>query len=354
MLILVAGLIAAKCGQMQSIGWHISTTTWIDMWARWDSGFYLDIAASSYAYTPGQMSSVAFFPLYPLLMRTFAFGSDSRIALTLTGWAISNLATLIAFYVLYNLVKMDHNRGVARLTVWILAFFPTSFFFSVVYTEGLFLLLTVASFYFARQEKWLAATVLGGLSSATRSIGILIIIPLAVERYRQKTYSWRAWLPLVMIPMGLFGYMIFLKLRFGDPLLFSHAMSTWGRVTSIGGIAERFRELVFSAGILSRLAVSWLDLLFAIVAAFLIFYVLRKQRTSYFLYSIYALGIPLLTLQVVSIPRYVVVVFPIFLMLALWISRHRYETALTIATIGFFALLQIAFVVRWTLWYWVA
>ena len=127
--------------------WHVSDQPWLDMWARWDSGFYLRIATEGYIHTANDLSHLAFFPLYPLLLRVISLGAGDWAVVTAIGVLISNVATLTAFYLLYRLTLLDEDRATGQRTIWIFAFFPTSFFLSVVYTEGLFLMLTVAAFY---------------------------------------------------------------------------------------------------------------------------------------------------------------------------------------------------------------
>ena len=107
----------------------------------------------------------------------------------------------------------------AQQTIWYLALFPTSFYFSVVYTEGLFLLLTVSAFYCAQRGWWLPASLLGALSAATRFVGALLIIPLAYEWFQQKPRNWKYGLTLLIIPCGLLAYMLYLQLNNGSPKL---------------------------------------------------------------------------------------------------------------------------------------
>ncbi len=354
LLILGAGLAAGRWGTMRPQGWRVSSTMWIDMWARWDSGFYLDIASGGYSYIPGQISSVAFFPLYPLLMRWLAWQDSSRVSLTIAGWLISNISFLGALYLLYRLVDLDYQRQSARLTIWLLCFFPTSFFFSVVYTEGLFLLLTVGAFYFARRDQWLLAGLFGGLSSATRVVGLLILIPLAIEKIKQKPGNSRDWLYFALMPLGFLAFLIFLNFQFGDPLIFSRIQIAWGRPSSVTGILERLADLFSDPDLLLRVQSVWMDILFTGLAVIIFVVVLRKQRLSYLIYTAYSLAVPLSTVSVDSMPRYLIVAFPLFIAGATWLNRSRFSRFAVPSVIGIFALIQAVLVARWTLWFWVA
>jgi hypothetical protein len=347
---LIVGLLVVGFAPMQATGWHVSAHNWIDIWARWDSGFYLDIAATGYSYTSGQLSTVAFFPLYPLLMRLITFGSQDHQLLTIVGWLISNVATLAAFALLYRLVALDWDESIAKCTVLYIALFPTSFFFNVVYTEGLFLFLTVAAFYCARQRWWLAAGILGGLSAATRVIGALLVFPLAYEWNKHKPRRWLSPGFLLLVPCGLLAYMFYLKFTFGDPLLFMKAQADWGRNTSLVDIPYLINSLLTVPDLGNRILHAGVDIFLVIISAGLLIALLWQDRKSYQMYAIYAFVIPLLSLQVVSMPRYILVIFPFFIVMAQWLKKPVIF-AVTLAIMG---VLQAILFARWSLWFWVA
>jgi hypothetical protein len=348
--ILLIGVTAIYLGKTHT-HWHVSSHAWIDLMARWDSKWYLSIATNGYSYSQGKWSNVAFFPLYPLLMKMMAFGAQDIQLLTIAGWFVSNISTILALILFYRLIIMNGDTtNVARRAVWLLAFFPTSFYFSVVYTEGLFLLLAVGAFYFARKRRWLIAGILGGLSAATRFIGVLLLIPLAYEWLQQKPRHWLSVLTLFLVPCGLLAYMLYLKHTFGDPLLFVKAQEAWRRTTGIISAIQRLNYLLTTPGLGPRILSRAADIAFLVVGGVLLLGVFWRQRLSYQLYAFYALAVPLATLQVVSIPRYLLVIFPLFIVMAQWLKKSvLYHLTLTI-----FGLLQAALVVRWSLGYWVA
>jgi Gpi18-like mannosyltransferase len=133
--------------------WFGEPQSILDLFIRWDSNWYLGIASEGYFYTPGEQSSIAFFPLYPLLIKLFSL---TLLNPKIVGLLISNIAFLAGAIYLFKLVMLEtKDRELASKTVWYLFIFPVSFFFSLVYTEGLFLLLAASSFYYARKQKWL-------------------------------------------------------------------------------------------------------------------------------------------------------------------------------------------------------
>jgi len=321
------------------------------MWARWDSGWYLSITAGGYEYALGQPSNAAFFPLYPYLIRLFSFGSQDMDVWIVVGWLIANTATLVAFYLLYRLILLDDTPDIGRRAIWLLALFPTSFFMGVVYTEAVFLALTVAAFCAARKRRWLAAGLSGGLSAATRIIGVFLILPLAWEWYQQKPRRWFTGVPLLLIPLGLGVFMLYLGRNFGNPLAFSDAQGYWGRSVSPLALFDALNSLVTDPGpFLRGRGVTIYEAVFVLLALALLVVVVRKQRLSYTLFAAYSIAIPLASINTMSFSRFMVVIFPLFIALAQVLTRPRLFWLVAIAM----AVLQLVLVVRWTLGYWVA
>ncbi len=349
----LVGVVALSLASPQAGGWRGSSHLWLDIWARWDSGYYLQIAREGYSYSPGEMSSVAFMPLYPLLMRLITGGTPSVEGLIAAGTLISNAATALALVLLGHMLSAEEGPATAQRTLTILALFPTSFYLSVVYTEGLFLLLTVAAFWCARRGRWWAAGLLGAASGATRVIGSLIIFPLAIEWYSQEKRSWRSLACLALVPLGLLSYMGYLYARWGDPFLFQKAQAAWQRNASGASIVARLGDLM-GPDVVSRLATAVmsapLDFAAIVLGLALLFPLLHRQRASYALYALYTLGVPLATLQPLSMPRYLIVAFPLFIVLARWLEDPRLYVPAMALSYG----LQLLLFARWSLWYWVA
>ncbi len=152
--------------------------------ARWDATWYLAITLDGYV----EPSRTAFFPLYPLLVRIAglpgAAVGDDRIAYLLAGIAVSLAAFAAALYVVRRLAELDLGEPAARATTWLVALFPTAFAFSAIYTESVFLALSAGSFYAGRLGRWRWAGVAGLLAAATRSTGVLLVVPLAILWWR--------------------------------------------------------------------------------------------------------------------------------------------------------------------------
>lgn len=148
-------------------------------WANWDGGHFRGIAENGYLH-PFQ---VAFFPLYPILIKAVMFfGLNSFWA----GFLISQISTLLALFYLYKLLLLDYDLTTVQRGILALLAFPTSFYLGTVYSEGLFLALVTSSFYYARKNNWVLAATLAGLSAITRLVGLAVIVAVASEYFFQN------------------------------------------------------------------------------------------------------------------------------------------------------------------------
>jgi hypothetical protein len=202
----------------------------IQPWRNWDGHWFSLIAREGYFERP----TTAFFPLYPLLLRGGSWLLGGQIELA--GVLIANAALLAALVLLYQLVQLDFPRAVARRAVLYLALFPTAYYLGAVYSESLFLLLSVGSLYAARRDRWWAAGALGFLAALTRSQGILLLIPLGIIFIRQHGWHPRRWranpLSVALVPAGLLTYMVYLRRLWNDPLIMLSAQKGWDRYSA--------------------------------------------------------------------------------------------------------------------------
>jgi len=344
--------------------YHVNpNNVFLDVWARWDSGFYLSIVERGYFFEVGQQSSVAFFPLYPLLTGIFTPFVGSTLA---AGVLVSNLALLIALIFLYLLTEFEFDRETATRTIFYIAAFPSAFFFSAVYTESTFLMFAVGTMYFARQKLWAWAAIFGMLTAASRIVGVMMFGIVGLEWLH--THGWtlttiyrkEAWRNLVnglkndwanlsilfLIPLGLLSYMIFLNNNFGDPLAFSTIQSAWGR-EQVGPIMVIYRDLAaFFGGDLLRGEVWYhipinLGAFFAVV--FSLIAIWRRLGEHYALFCVLGIFIPVWSGSM-SMVRYVLVLFPFFMMLGWWGKNTMLDRTLNITFSVFLGIFTAIFV----------
>ena len=321
----------------------------MNLWSHWDGEHYVTLALGGYL-TPPDNVSPAFFPLYPLLVRSFAeiFGGPiSREALSVWGPLISLLFLPFALYFVYQIALDGWGHRVARGTVLALAFFPTTFFLNAAYTESLFLALSAGSVWAVRVRKdLLLACVLAGLASATRNVGVFLIVPLAYEWINNlDRYRWRG-AYLLLVPSGLVAYMGYLWARFGDPILFYTAQEDWGREATgpLVTVGRAWASAVEGAGRLLDPGL-WADptlgnlanhlagagnltnLAFFVFAVAVLLAGFRDLPPSLTLYGLLLIAPATLfgTAQspLMGTPRYILVAFPLFIVLGL-LSKNKW------------------------------
>jgi len=313
----------------------------LDVWARWDSGFYLTIINGGYDFVVGQQSNVAFFPLYPLMVNLLAELTNNVL---LAAVIISNSCLFLSLVFLYKLTEHEFDKDTAGRTVFYIAAFPTAFFFSAVYTESTFLLFSIGALYFARKGEWGWAAVMGMLCSMSRIVGVLSFGVIGLEwlKYHGWTFStiyklsaWKNmlkgiktdWVNLAVIflvPLGLLSYMIFLHIQFNDPVAFSTVQSAWGR-EQIGPHAVLLRDVkLLLSGDFLRGEIWYhiaLDLVPAIAVLASLIWMWRRLGESYAILSALSILIPLNSGSQ-SLSRYVLVVFPFFMLLG-YLGKHK-------------------------------
>lgn len=356
-------------------------------WANFDGVHYLIIAKEGY-----YQFQQAFFPLYPLLIRLL--GKLLGINLLLSGLIISNLSFLLVLILFWRLLRLGNIwkiKAVEENRRWIIVFlllFPTSFFFGSLYSESLFLALVMASFLSAKKSKWWLAGILGGLASAARLVGIFLLPALLWEWWEQRklkvqssklkgttqnlklfqdlhntrhagfisasskilkqvqddtkcaTLVFANWqfLWLLLIPLGLLAYMFYLGKNFGDPLYFLHAQPAFGAGRSGGKIILlpqvywRYLKIFVTVPLISHhCLVALLEFLTFNWALFLLWQGYRQNLPrSWLIFSFLAVVAPTLTGTFSSMPRYVLVAFPIFIVPSLWKESRAKILLLTI------------------------
>lgn len=304
-------------------GWHNLFTAW----ERFDALWFLRIAAQGYREGDG---SAAFFPLYPLAVRavsTLLGGRPFAAALL-----VSNGAFLGALLVLYTLTRSELSERVARTTVVLLCCFPTSFFLFAPYSESLFLLLAVTALWAARRRRWPIAAAAGFGAALTRNVGIVLALALAVEAIQQRTEDDRSPLPGLaaagVAGLGTLTVLGFWAAKAGDWLAPLHQQANWERsfswpwTTLIEGARAAFRYVGDINGSY------WLiDLLVVVPMLLGAVVVLVRYRWSYGAYVWGALLLPLSFVfqdrPLMSMPRFVLPLFPIFWALAEALERWR-------------------------------
>jgi hypothetical protein len=326
--------------------------------ARWDSVWYLAIANDGYPADDARRA--AFFPLYPMLVRA----GHAVVGSSIVAGALVSLACFAAaLVVLHRLTEIELGAPAARAAVWALALFPGAVFFTSVYSEALYLALSVGCIYAARTGRWAWAGGLGALGAATRSAGVLLVVPLLVMwllradggRRRAGDAAW-----IAVVPAGLAGFCAALALGGGDAFAPFHAQDIWyrhfaGPFAGVwDGTTAAWRGLHHLDDPASRADVVLFGFLAAAVPA--VVGTLRRLPPAYGAYVLAALALPLSypvdPQPLMSLPRFLAVLFPLFMWLGAWLAdggRLRRAAVLAPSAAGL-AIVTAVFAT----WHWVA
>ena len=313
--------------------------TWQTLWNRWDATHYLRLAEKGYTATGEGRNSIVFYPLYPWLIRAVAWVCRSYFGAALL---VSGVASIFAAVLFRRLTELDQPAKIARLSVWFLFIFPTAYFLHIGYTESLFLALVLGCLFAARKEAWAVAGILGALACFTRVNGLLLVPTLLVEAWLQyritRRFDWR-WLWIGAAGLGFAGY-LWLNYRVtGDPFTFTQIMEkqwykkiappwrgirdVWLRIPHFN-LTEGLHEFIFI--IFSFLCTVWCWF---------------KLRPSYAVWMSLNWLLINSTTYVVSVPRYCLTLFPIFILLARAAAKRplagRIMTAACLLLLALFA-----------------
>jgi hypothetical protein len=343
---------------MHELGWFT------DLWARWDSRFFLEIARHGYDH-----ASAAFPPLYPAAL--FVAGHVLGGQYVLGGIVVSLAAALGSFFLLHRLAEERLGTDGARRAVVYLAVFPMSLFLQAVYSESLYLLLVLGAFLLAERRRYLAAGVVAGLAILARSVGIALLPALAVLAWRERRRG-RALLGLASALPVAAAYPLVLWAQLGDPFAFVSAQDEWHRHLSragpLGGVWHGLvagwnglRQIVTGHGTsisgaepMHAAAVNLEGVAFLGLFVVLTAVAWRRFGAPYGLFALLslavALSVPSSRWPLLSLPRFGLVVFPFFLALASLGGRPRVHTAILAVS----SVMLGVTVVQWALWQWVA
>lgn len=313
----------------------------------WDAHHYLYLAQNWYVSVGDQANYIVFPPLYPLLIKATTLITNNYLASALL---ISNLAFVAAGVVFYKLLRIDHSKKFSLNTVFLLSIFPTAYFFSLAYTESLFLLLVVLTMYFARKDKWLLAGFISALAILTRHLGIILIPVVLFEWYRSNSKrSIKALVEILLPPsLSVLLYLMINKTTLGDYFAFSKILKNhWHKGFSLpwNGIENAF-EVAKGSFNSHSFMIGVIEVVFAISAWILAIVGLKKVRTSYAIYTILGTLIFTSTGFLLSTPRYFLSIPTLFIIINTILNKNEeiknLWVVISIMLLSYFTLLYAA------------
>ena len=296
----------------------------LDLFTRWDAGWYFNIASVGYprTFSPAERSSIAFFPGLPLLMRVF--GKLLDVNLWVAGAIVITVAFLWALTYVYRLARLDLGADEAKASVLLLAFYPFAVCYSVVLTESLFLLAAAAAvFHFRRNQLW-AAAAFGCLAGLLRPNGCLLAIPLGILALIElPKRDWRRFftqgLAASFPVLGMLAHALYVKSLVGDPFAWVKVQQAWGRrPMEILNVIHARRELIASTDVMTYIRsfpAEVIEGVAALLVLAMVWPIFRRFGLAYAVFVASAILPPFISMGAVSLGRYSAPLFPIFLWL---------------------------------------
>ncbi|MEZ5429212.1 MAG: hypothetical protein R2747_23395 [Pyrinomonadaceae bacterium] len=306
--------------------WLTGPHEFLGIWHRWDAINYIKISEIGYVGHGEDRFLIVFFPLYPLLVAGLKLIVRDSL---LSAFLITGLASLALGLVFRQLVRLDHPERTAQAAVFFMFIFPTSFFLHIPYTESLFLALTIGSFLAARKRSWLVVGILGGLACITRINGVFIFPALLFEiwqEYRETKDINLGWFSLCFLPVGFLLYLTLNYVVAGDPFRFMDYQSQhWYRHFRFPwyGIRDAVGRFFYEQPD-RAIMYSVQELIFVVIGLAAIIAGWRHLRHSYRFWMVANWLLFISTSFVLSVPRYTLILFPLFILMALASVRSRW------------------------------
>jgi len=348
--------------------WKYIEPLWLDIWSVWDSGWYLEIARFGYSterisdlpkFVEAGQFNYAFFPLYPLFMRWVGVVVGSPY---IAGLIVSNVSMIVACFFLYKLVMDQENDEAAALrAVKYLFLMPAAFVFTGIFSESTFVMLMLGSFYFAAKGHWFWAGAFGFLMGLTRAIGVFMVVPLGLEYLRSIGFNFRdfeetirprglgignvfrkagrfCWnnlmkvranfLFVLLVPAGFFVYYAYIYLSTEGRLNYFSVQKAIGWYLA----GTNPFALLYEGFVRPRWMAHFFGALFSSLGLLALAVSFRRIRFSHCVAGVLLILVPLCSgpAKLLSMQRFLIVVFPLMIVCALGTRKHSLDAMLTV------------------------
>ena len=302
---------------------ELASWPFLDMWARWDSQWYESIARDGYFFDPTRQSSVAFFPLYPLLMHGVMQLGFGPLA---SGIVLTTALGATGFFLFWKWGNHFAPAHTTRRAGWVLALWPLSFYlYGAVYSDALFFVLVCGAFLSLEKGNHWLTMVLGMLATATRPVGPGVVLGLLVRSLELRLREKKPLRVVDFLPalagLGLVAYMAYQYFKFGTPTAFVETQThwnqtpgprTWFKVNWLMG--DRFFE---------RLPRSLMHLGLISICLLMIKRAWTRLGIGYAVYIVVVAGMPLVSsIDFIGLGRYALACFPAVFCFGGWLEEH--------------------------------
>ncbi|MCX7781258.1 MAG: hypothetical protein N2491_10190 [Negativicutes bacterium] len=326
-----------------------ATAPLLDKLIRWDAHWYTYIAEFGYTH-----QAIVFFPLMVIFMKAVSVTGLSYAA---AGVIICNIFTLLSFFLMFRVFRLDFSEAVAFRALTAYAVMPTSFFLNSIYTEPIFLSFSLLSIYYARKRRWWPAGIAAAAAALSRNLGVFLVIFLVCEMYASFQRGWRGGWPVLSLglpPLALSAFMAYNAKLLGDPLAFFHTQKEWGRQFGLpwDNMANNVRLL--TSGVVAEPGMI-LDIFMVLFGLSGLIYLTFKRecrvRVSYLAVAWIWFLIPLFSttpfFPLYSMSRFVLVLFPLYIFIA------RLPVAYFIVFTGISAATLVVCAALFMNWHWI-
>jgi Gpi18-like mannosyltransferase len=320
----------------------------VDVLSRWDGGWYLAIVRMGYSTPPHGVSAattttMAFFPGYPLSIRALSF--VTMLSPAVSGIVISIAAGTGAAIFLWLLASRLEDARTADRTVILFSFFPSSFVLSMVYADGLFIMLAAIALLAIMKERWLVAGMAAGMATFVRPNAIVLAASLlwAATRAARRNHSWSPFVAPLLAPAGLVGYFAFLYFRTGSGLTFLRVQSRYWHQRFDFGISNMHRvfDVIWGNAQVNRVYLVVLALAVIGTIAGGYFVVRWRPPAPILLYLIGIAALAWLSSNTASVPRFLFGAFPVLIPVAKGLSRGMFAAVVVTSAVCMVVLFAI-------------
>ncbi|MBI4162588.1 MAG: hypothetical protein HY513_02805 [Candidatus Aenigmarchaeota archaeon] len=350
-LILVVGILATLLIPIELTHRQTAIDNWfLNSWAQYDARAYLDIAENGYnSQFPGG-GNYAWYPLYPLMIKIFAsavafIGVSFSFSYGLSAFLISNIFSFVAVYYLYKLTNQEFgNSKIAKRSVIYFSLFPTVYFLTAMYAESLLIALSIASFYYAKNERWFLASLTGFFAGMTRIQGAFLFFPISYMYFRSKEYkikNIKANGCFLMLPLtGSAVVMLYHYIITGNAFIQFSTQAAYGRVLSLPW--DSFMSAVLkiaNATSLQDIFYHVFNIFMALGFLALAAWSFKEMKKEYGIYFLISMIVPLSSTALLSISRHNLAMFPAFMLMAKLSEKRKYRLIFAPLYVIFFVLL---------------
>lgn len=316
-VILIAVLIRIFIFVFTALAHEKNISNFASLWIVWDSDWYISIAKDWYQKIGENAVAIVFYPLYPTLIKVTSFFIND---LPLFGLLVSFLFSIIASILLFEVTLLDFNKRIATKAVFFLNIFPTSYFLQAIYTESLFLSISLLCFLLLRKGKLLGAGLAGMFATLTRINGLFLIPIFFIENQSESIY--KKFFAAILASIGFFTYLFINFFTFGNFFQFSETLkNNWSKQLDFS-----WKGILGGVDLLSYYEGDYLfSYYFELPTVLLIFiigiFAFLKIRKSYGIYTLLNCLLFISTSFILSTPRYALILFPIYIALAMIKSK---------------------------------